>query len=328
MRKPFPGLLSVAAVITGLMMMQSCGGGKRAEGGSRETLIVFHAGSLSVPMKRISEIFMEENPGITVQLEAAGSRACARKISDLGRRCDVMASADYVVIDSLLIPDHATWNIKFASNEMAVVFSGRSKRRDEIDSGNWFDILLDPSVAFGRSDPDADPCGYRTVMTIRLAEKYYGESGLAERMLAKDNRFMRPKETDLLALLETGTVDYIFLYRSVAQQHGLPFMILPDEINLKDPRFTETYGSVSVEISGKVPGEKIVRRGAPMVYGITIPSNSPSPQLALRFVDFILDSGKGMKVMEEAGQPSVVPSESDTWDEIPTALKKYAKPPA
>ncbi len=308
--------------------MQSCGDGERVEESSGGTLIVFHAGSLSVPFRRISRMFMEENPGVTVRLESAGSRSCARKISDLGRECDVMASAAYTVIDALLIPDHASWNIKFASNEMAIVHTEDSKRHGEIDAWNWYEVLLDPGVAFGRSDPDADPCGYRAVLTMKLAGEYYGESGLAARLLEKDRRFIRPKETDLLALLETGTIDYIFLYRSVAQQHGLEFLILPDEVNLKNPGFTDLYGTVSVEISGKKPGERIVKRGAPMVYGITIPSNSPSPELAQHFIDFILDPDKGMKVMEEAGQPSVVPSSSDTYEAIPAALKKFAKPAA
>ena len=273
-------------------------------------------------------MFMEENPGVTIWLESAGSRSCARKISDLGRECDVMASADYTVIDALLIPDHASWNIKFASNEMAIVYTEDSKRHGEIDTGNWHRVLLDPDIAFGRSDPDADPCGYRAVLTMKLAEKHYGESGLAARLLEKDNRFIRPKETDLLALLETGTIDYIFLYRSVAQQHGLSFLVLPDEVNLKSPGFADVYGTVSVKISGKKPGEKIVKRGAPMVYGITIPSNSPRPDFARKFVDFILDPDKGMKVMEDAGQPSMVPSPSETYRAIPAALKKYAKPAA
>ena len=321
------GLL-VVAIISGSILLPSCGGGKRVEESAGGTLTVFHAGSLSVPFRRISRIFMEENPGVTVLLEAAGSRSCARKISGLGRKCDVMASADYTVIDALLIPGHASWNIKFASNEMAIVYTEDSKRHGEIDARNWHEVLLDPGVAFGRSDPDADPCGYRAVLTMKLAEKHYGESGLAARLLEKDNRFIRPKETDLLALLETGAIDYIFLYRSVAQQHGLSFLVLPDEVNLKSPGFADLYGTVSVEISGKKPGEKIVKRGAPMVYGITIPANSPSPELAGKFVDFILDPDKGMKVMKEAGQPSVVPSSSDTYEAIPAALKKYAKPAA
>ena len=328
MRARFIQIFLTLLIVSGSLFMLSRGGGERSEKGADQKLTVFHAGSLSVPFRKISRMFMRDHPDVTILLEAAGSRTCARKISDLGRECDVMASADYTVIDNLLIPEHASWNIKFASNEMAIVYAEHSKRHVEIDSENWFDVLLDPDVAFGRSDPDADPCGYRAVLTMKLAEKHYSESGLAGSLLEKDNRFIRPKETDLIALLETGTIDYIFLYRSVAQQHGLEFLILPDEVNLKDPEFTDIYSSVSVKISGKKPGERIVKPGAPMVYGITIPANPPNPELARKFVDFILDPVRGMKVMEEAGQPSIVPSYSETYEAIPAALKKYAKPAA
>jgi molybdate/tungstate transport system substrate-binding protein len=208
---------------------------------------------------------------------------------------------------------------------MAIVYSADSKRSGEITAGNWYEILLDPAVAFGRSDPDSDPCGYRAVLTIKLAEAHYRVEWLAGRLLEKDKRFIRPKETDLLALLETGNIDYIFLYRSVARQHDLPHLLIPDEINLKDPSHMSLYSTVSVEISGRRPGEKIVKYGAPMVYGITIPSGSPNPRLAEIFVDFILDPEKGMRVMEEAGQPSVVPSFSESYEAIPLSLRKYAK---
>ncbi len=292
----------------------------------RQTLIIFHAGSLSIPFSRIAAAFEKENPGVKVEREAAGSRTCARKISDLGRPCDIRASADYSVINQLLIPSFASWNIRFASNEMVVAYVPESAYADEINAGNWYEIMQRKDVSIGRSDPNSDPCGYRSVMTCRLAELYYKEKGLAERLLKKDHRNIRPKETDLLALLEAGEIDYLFIYRSVARQHGLSFVILPDEINLKNPKYASFYSRVSVKISGKKPGSWMVKKGAPMVYGITIPKNAPNPKLALTFVSFVLDPEKGMKIMEECGQHSVVPAESLTYENIPAPLRKYAKP--
>ncbi len=288
-------------------------------------LVIFHAGSLAAPFKRIAAAFREENPKVEIVLEAAGSRTCARKIADLERPCDVMASADYTVIDRLLIPRHASWNIKFATNEMAIVYDRDSRRADEIDTRNWHRILMDRKVIFGRSDPNADPCGYRTVLTMKLAEKHYRQPGLAKRMLAKNRNYMRPKETDLLALLESDTIDYIFLYRSVAQQHGLRYVVLPDEVNLKQADLTDRYATVSVEISGKKPGEKITKTGAPMMYGVTIPRRAPNPGAALAFVRFLLTENRGMAIMEELGQPSAVPSVSATYEQIPLELRKFAK---
>ncbi len=290
-------------------------------------LMVFHAGSLSVPFKEVAEAFNKEYPKVRVLREAAGSRACARKISDLDRECDVFGSADYTVIDSLLIPDHAEWTIRFAANEMVIAYTEYSRRAGEIDSGNWHRILLEKNVAYGRADPNADPCGYRTVLSSKLAEIHYGEPGLSERLLGKDRRHIRPKETDLLALLEVGEIDYFFIYRSVARQHGLKWVTLPDEINLKSPEMADVYRKVAVEISGKTPGSVITKQGAPMVYGVTIPKNARNPEAALAFVTFLLERDKGMAIMERNGQPSLVPMLSDTYDDIPGPLKRFAIKP-
>ncbi len=287
-------------------------------------LTIFHAGSLSVPFKQIKEAFEKENPKVKVILESAGSRKCARKITDLKKECDIMASADYTVIDKLLIPDYASWNIKFASNEMALVFHEGSEKADEISAENWYKILADKKVAFGRSDPNADPCGYRAVLTMKLAEQFYKEAGLAEKLIAKDNNYIRPKETDLLALLESNTIDYIFLYRSVAEQHKLKYIILPDEINLKDPKHSDFYSNATIEISGKKPGEFITKRGEPMVYGVTLVKNAPNEKAAKAFTKFLLEKEKGMQIMEKNGQPSMVPAYSESYDKIPAEFQKFA----
>ncbi|MBP20247.1 MAG: tungstate ABC transporter substrate-binding protein WtpA [Pseudomonadales bacterium] len=288
-------------------------------------LMVFHAGSLSVPFKEVARAFKKEYPGVRVTLEAAGSRASARKISDLNREADVFGSADYTVIDALLIPDHASWTIRFAANEMVLAYTEHSRYAREISNDNWYEILKKNDVAYGRADPNSDPCGYRTVLTSKLAEQHYGQSGLSKQILDKDRRHIRPKETDLIALLEVGEIDYIFIYRSVASQHGLKWVTLPDEINLKNPAMAGIYESVNVEISGKKPGSTITKPGAPMVYGVTIPTKVTNPEAAVVFVEFLLENSKGIAIMERNGQPSLVPSFSDTYDNIPAELQKFAR---
>ncbi|MFC1743282.1 extracellular solute-binding protein [Candidatus Riflebacteria bacterium] len=289
-------------------------------------LIIFHAGSLAVPFRDISREFKRLHPEVRVFLESAGSRTCARKISDLNRNCDVMASADYTVINELLIPKYSSWNIKFVSNEMSIAFHKFSRRWKDMNKNTWYRILLDENVVFGRADPNTDPCGYRSVLTIKLAEMFYGQNGLAGKFLEKDRRFIRPKEVDLLALLESQTIDYLFIYRSVARQHGLNFISLPDETNLKTPQKKHIYARAEVRISGKKPGSFITKKGEPMVYGITIPNNSQNPEVALEFVRFVLEEGMGMKIMMQNGQPSVIPSPTKTFEKIPPVLQRFALP--
>ncbi len=294
-----------------------------SRGGGREELIIFHAGSLSVPFKEIVAEYQKENPGVTIYMESAGSRQCARKITDLDRQCDIMASADYKVIDNLLIPDYADWNIKFAANEMAIVYHEKSRSSDQINADNWFKILMKKDVIFGRSNPDFDPCGYRSVLTIKLAEDLYKQPGLANKMLEKDLNFIRPKEVDLIGLLETDVIDYIFLYRSVAEQHGLKYLLLPDSINLNNPDLADYYATVNVDITGKRPGETIRKKGEAMVYGLTIIKNSPNKENAIKFLTYLLSAEKGMAIMEKNGQQSLVPSPTKTLNTIPIELKPF-----
>jgi molybdate/tungstate transport system substrate-binding protein len=291
---------------------------------SSKQLVIFHAGSLTVPFEKIIDGFKKENPGVEVLKEIAGSRECARKISELKKPCDVFASADYMVIDQLLIPKYAEWDLKFATNEMTIVYSDKSRRAKEINQNNWYGILLDNKVRIGRADPNADPCGYRTVFTMKLADIFYNKKDLSEKILNKDKEYIRPKEVDLIALLESGEIDYIFLYRSVAEQHKLKYLTLPDKINLKKAELEDLYKQVSVELNGKKPGEKVSQTGGSMVYGVTIPGNSPNPELARKFVSYLMEKNKGLKIMRDEGQPTVVPSACANYGKLPAELKKYA----
>ena len=288
-------------------------------------LIIFHAGSLSVPLKEVAAAFNKKYPNVKVLMESAGSVASARKITDLNRPCDILASSDYGVIDNMLIPKYADWNIKFVSNELAIVFHDQSHFSKEINSKNWYNLLLKKEVLFGRADPNADPCGYRTVMTLQLGEKYYKKPGLAKQFQEKDQNNIRPKEVDLLALLESNSLDYIFLYRSVAIQHQLKYIVLPDEINLKNPAMASLYAAVSTEINGKEPGKKDVVKGEPMIYGVTMLNNAPNKPAAIAFLQFLLSKEEGMKIMEKNGQPSVIPMQTANYDKIPAELKAFVK---
>jgi molybdate/tungstate transport system substrate-binding protein len=295
-------------------------------GADGDRLIIFHAGSLALPFQQICEEFKKQHPGVKIFREIAGSRQCARKITDLDKPCDVMASADYAVIDTLLIPDHADWNIRFASNEMVIAFGEHSRGGDRINAENWHEILLREDVTFGRSDPNLDPAGYRTVLLAKLAQEFYAKPGLAEDILAKDTRYVHPMSADLLALLEVGELDYVFTYRSVAEQHRLGFVTLPDEINFKKPALSEYYGRASVRLIGKTRGTIVIHVGEPIVYGVTIPKSSPNPELAQAFLAFLLEPDTGGSILEQHGQTSVVPSPTDTFERLPASLKRFALP--
>jgi len=288
-----------------------------------EKLLIVHAGSLSIPFKSIANEFMKLNPYVKVMLESYGSRTAARQVSDLKREVDIVASADSDVIRQLLYPEYAKYCIDFTTNEMVIVYSEQSKYKDEINALNWYDVFMREGVEYGHSDPNSDPCGYRAILTVKLAENFYKKEGLFKTF--KDNtkgRNIRPKEVDLLAMIEAGELDYLFIYRSVAEQHGMNYIVLPPQINLVSADYADLYSKVSIDITGKKPGEFIIKAGTPMVYGITIPNSVKHESLAVRFIDFILSkSGRG--IMKTNGQPVLSPPRVDNPESLPKALKKY-----
>lgn len=293
--------------------------------GAAEKVTVYHAGSLAAPMAQIEAQYEKANPEVDILRESGGSAALARKITDLGGKCDVFLSADYMVIEKLLRPAGADFNILFASNAIVLMYGPKSKYAQEITKENWTEVLLRPDVRWGHSEPDADPCGYRSLMVLQLAEKHYGDKGLYERAMKHPGKGVRQKAIELVAMVESGSMDYAFEYKSVAVQHNLQYLELPVEINLKDPDYSEAYSAASVELAGKEPGKKITARAEPIVYGLTIPKTAPNMKGAVDFVKYLLDPKGGLAVFDEMGQDIVGPKAMGPGEMIPEELKPLLK---
>lgn len=296
-----------------------------AQAGSKGKLIIFHAGSLSVPMEKMEKAFEGENPGTDVLREAGGSTKMARLISEVGKPADIMASADYKVIDNNLIPNYASWNIRFATNQLVLAYTDQSRYADEITADNWYEILQKEDVVWGHSDPNLDPCGYRSLMVLQLAERFYGIDGLYEDLLAnRPKKNIRPKSVELVNLLKTGNMDYAWEYLSVAVQHGLEYVKLDDHINLGNYAYDNMYALAEVRVTGKKPGTWITKKGKSCTYGVTMIQDAANPDAAVRFLQYLLDPEGGLKILDEMGQPPFIParvSSKEARDALPDALQ-------
>ena len=268
--------------------------------GAKEKVVVFCAGSLTKPFERLADEFRGRY-GVDVEIEASGSRVAAKKVSELGRRADVVALADWRLFPQLLYPKHCRWFAKFAANRLVLAYTDKSYAADRVTSQNWTKILRNEGTRWGHSDPDADPCGYRALIALQLAEKFYRKPGLYNLLLKHKGRVVRPKSVELVVLLQAVELDYAFEYSSVAVQHKLRFVELPAEINLGDPMKAQFYRQVKLCLSD---GTEVT--GAPIVYGVGVPKNAPHPELALKFVKLLL-SETGQKILAECGQRSVEP---------------------
>jgi len=314
--------------------------------GEKESILILHAGSLSIPFSHLADKF-EEEYGIVARREAAGSVATIKKVTELGKRADVVASADYSLIENMMEGSNtADYCIQFAANSMTIAYTNKSLYHDEINSSNWYEILEKKNVRFGFSDPNKDPCGYRAIMSVKLADIYYNRSifhELIERntpIKGEENNgsyiiyvpdsidlssnkkvMMRDMEVNLIASLEAGEIDYLFIYRSVAIQHapsGVKFINLPPQIDLSQNKFADLYKKVSVRFHD---GRSMEAK--PIVYGITIPKNAPHPDAAIKFLKMLLGE-EGKKILEESGQIPISPK-CDNKDLLPPALKPYVE---
>ena len=292
----------------------------------KKTLRIIHAGSMALVVKDITEAYTKENPDITILSEAWGSKDGARQITELNKPCDVYISADYSLIESFLMPEYASWGIPFAGNEMVLAYKAGSKYQAQINSENWYRILSQKDVLTARSSPDSDPCGVRSVLLMMLADNFYHDSAISQKLLAKDVEYIRPKEADLIALLEKNTVDYLYIYKSIAVQHGFLYLELPDEINLCNPQLQDVYKRVSFETLGKTPDSKHLEVGSAILYGITIPLNAPNADGAADFISFFLNPEKGGKIIEKNGQNLLSLQKIKNFDKVPPKLKGFVMP--
>ncbi len=301
---------------------EAAAGTSLATGG---TITLYGAGTLAGPFNNIDKAFQQANPNLTVQAQFGGSVAMAKKIKTLNQPADILAVADYNVIPQQLYSHngskaYADWYTGFVANAITFVYTDKSKGASQINADNWYQVMAQPGVEIGRSNPDTDPSGYQTLQMLQLAEDYYHQPGLAQAILKNaPSTNMRDTETELIAALQSGQIDYLAVYRSDAIQHHFNYLQLPPQINLSDASMAADYAKVTVHTAnGNLPGK-------PIIYAVTIPSNAPHPELAQTWVSFLLGA-QGQAAMQQAGFVVINPPIASGDAQVPTGLQQLVKP--
>lgn len=259
-------------------------------------LQVMNAASVTVPLRVLLNSFAAQT-GVRYAQEPGASLELARHITELDNHPDVVVLADPEVFPALLMPRYTTWYALFGRNRIVLAYTAQSRGAAEITPANWRQVITAPGVEVGRADPNTDPSGYRTLLVFQLAERFYREPGLAQRLLAAaPDRNVRPREADQVALLQTHQLDYIWTYRNLAENVHLPYVKLPDAVDLGSPGDSATYAQVFTRVVGKRPGDTITVRGAAILFALSIPSAAPHKAAAERFVRFLL-SREGARIL-------------------------------
>jgi molybdate transport system substrate-binding protein len=244
------------------------------------TIEVFHADSLAGPMAALKKAFEGKNPGVTINLTGGTSKALAERIIK-GETCDVFAPSATAVIDDDLIgkktaggQDGASWYVVFSANEMAVI----TKKGNPLAIRQVSD-LAKPEVKFARITGEKDLGTGRTIEFVKRATNLEGKPELAQKII--DGAVAANSVPDTVKAVREGSANagVVYLSAAVAAKNDVDILRFPASVNMSEA----------------------IRNAA------TVPGTAKNAKEAADFVRLIL-SPEGQKILEETGQPPVVPA--------------------
>ena len=272
-------------------------------------VLVMYAGSLVKIFENDIVPSFSNQTGLNLVGEGKGSVQISNMILDGFRRPDLFLSADTLPIEKLINhnPPLAHWFVNFASGEIVIAYNPNSPFAYDLQRASkgeipWYQVLEEKGFKFRRTDPELDPKGYYTIMVAKLANLYYNDSTIKDRILAEDrNKEQIFPEEILKSLLESGQIDAVAAYKHEAIARGLPYITLPSQINLGDPRYSSFYDQVSY-----TQGMNNTIHGKPILFSYTIPDTVRNINGAISFAKYLI-SPAGKAILTSVGLNPVKP---------------------
>ena len=234
--------------------------GRPAAAADITDLDVAYAGSMGSMMEGPIKAAAAQTLQIAMQGRAQGSDALAKLIVGGSIAPDVFLPVTASPMLTVLQAGKARLAIPVARTEMAIAYSPKSKyaqRFADAASGKsgampWWEILQQSDVRFGRTDPATDPQGRNIIFALQLAEAFYKQPGLAQKIIgATVNPAQIFSEPTVQARLQSGELDAASAYKIQPGPFGLPFIALAPEINLGNEGLHAQYAQTSLTLAGK-----------------------------------------------------------------------------
>ena len=320
-------IASCGLILLVTMILTACGGSTSNSTPAKGKVSVLYAGSLvNLMEKKIGPAFTQAT-GYPYEGEGKGSTALAAEIKGHLRSPDIFISADAAVDKTLMGSangNYVSWYATFTRTSMVIGYNPQSKFAADFQAAAngtkpWYAVLEESGMRIGRTDPALDPKGIRTIIMMELAEKYYHQPGLAQKILGSaDNTSQIFPEEELVARLGSGQLDAGFFYLNEVKDQNLPYITLPNQINLSDPNMNSTYAQASY--TDPKTHKKSV--GGAIVYTITIPSTSKNAAGAIAFANFLLAS-QGQAILMQDGLLQTSPVLFGDSSAVPGQLQQY-----
>lgn len=277
-----------------------------------ERIRVLAAASLTAALEdRLGPAF-ESETGVRVDGAYRGTNAILRLVERGDERPDVVLGADVSLLRDRLVPDRATWDVEFATNDVGVAYELATDLGSRLAAGEpWYEVFAAADDgAIGISDPDQNPLGYRALHLFELAERHHELAGFRDRMASTVG--VDGQEGQLLGGVEAGNRACAVVYRNMATDRGLPFLSLPPAYNFADPAHEDTYATATYATAD---GQTVA--GSLVSYDATVPRDAPDPENAEQFVAFLCERPA---LLEAAGlrTPASFPR---PWRDVPEVIE-------
>ncbi len=268
---------------------------------------VTYAGSMGKVMdQKLGPAFAKQNQ-VQYQGQGQGAYGMARLLASKKVQADVFVSITPGPMQILKDAGLIDTAVPVASTSMVIAWNPHSKYASQFAAASgkddsWLKVLAEPGVKFGRTDPDSDPKGQNIVFTLLLADKYYQQPGLGEKVMGGvQNPAQIHMEGGLLTRLEGGQVDAAAGYESEVISAKLPYVALPDQINLSNPDMAKKwYDKVSFTIKDSKGQDKVLHT-QPLVYYAAVLKNAPDGvKEGEKFVQF-MQGKQGQSLFKQSG---------------------------
>ncbi|QQE79921.1 extracellular solute-binding protein [Alicyclobacillus sp. SO9] len=308
----------------------TAGNGAKTSGESKGIAHIAYAGSLQLANNKYVGPAFQKQSGYTFQGRGGGSFAVANLIKSGEIQADAFESVGTAPIQALG-SKYADWAVGFASSPLVIAYSEKSpfaKQLDAIRKGqkpisDLFTLMEKPSFHLGRTNPQTDPQGQAFVFMMRLAQSQLKlPAGTAAKVLGGVNNSKQIfSETGILSRLQAGQLDATSAYQSEAIQRNLPYIKLPDSINLGNPKKAKLYATAKLKLkNGKTVS------GKPLEIYVAALKTAPDGQAADSFIHFVL-SQKGLNLYKQNGYQLTPAKVWGNKANIPGSIQSELKQP-
>lgn len=319
------GLLFLLTILVAACGSSTSSSSANPTAAPKSKISVLYAGSLvNLLEKKVGPAYTHAT-GYPYEGEGKGSTALANEIKGKLRTPDIFISADANVDKNLMGSangNYVSWYAPFARTSIVIGYNPSSKFAADLQAASngskpWYRVLEEPGLRLGRTDPALDPKGVRTIIVMKLAQQYYHQSDLSQKILgATENASQIFPEEELVSRLGSGQLDAAFFYLNEVKEQNLPYITLPDQVNLSVPSMNSIYAQATYTD----PKTGKTTKGAATVYTITIPSTSKNMPGAIAFVSFLLSS-QGGSILIGDGMTLVTPAVSGNASTVPGQLQ-------